>query len=366
MKLCCFFNYAPLYRQTIFKEIDNSFDTQFYFGREVSEGASSGIKKLNYDIFKKKPIEFKNKRLFDKYLWRTKCAFLALKNYDTFLITGDFSYSYIPLILLCKILKKRVYGWGHGIKVRQGLNRYLSDFFYKNITGFFSYSNAGRNRLIELGYTPDKITVIYNSLVGHIEKFKDIPSDIYKEYFNNDDPTLIFIGRITEEKKLEWLIQAIEVLGARNLNCNLVLVGNGGQLNCLKQLTKDKGLSDRVWFYGECYDDSKNNELLYNADVCVSPGNVGLTALHALQNGTGVISHGDFDSQGPEYEAIQPFKTGMLYKKNDFESLCDSIYQWMQFSNSHRPEIRENCRNMINAKWNADNQLLILKQVLGT
>ena len=202
MKLCCFFNYAPHYRQSIYKEIDDNFDTQFYFGDEVIDGEQSGIKKLDYSIFKKEPISFKNKILFRHFLWRTKAWRLAFKKYDTFIITGDFVYSYIPFLIFSKLLGKKVYGWGHGEKKKNPKIQFLFTFLYYLLDGFFVYSEGGKKRLMELGYNEKKLHVIYNSLssrknVSHPFAEK---SDIYIKHFGNSYPVLAFIGRLTAVK----------------------------------------------------------------------------------------------------------------------------------------------------------------------
>lgn len=58
-----------------------------------------------------------------------------------------------------------------------------------------------------------------------------------------------------------------------------------------------------------------NAELIYNADLCVAPGNIGLTAMHAMMFGCPCISHNDFSWQMPEFEAIVPYKTGNFLKE---------------------------------------------------
>ena len=75
-------------------------------------------------------------------------------------------------------------------------------------------------------------------------------------------------------------------------------------------MIEELGISDQTWLYGACYDDLTLAELFYNSHVCVSPGNVGLTAIHALSFGCPVISHGNFPYQMPEFESIIPSITG--------------------------------------------------------
>ena len=57
------------------------------------------------------------------------------------------------------------------------------------------------------------------------------------------------------------------------------------------------------------------------SDLCVIPGNVGLSAMHAFSVGLPVISHDNFDIQMPEFEAIIDSKTGSFYKHGNIEDL---------------------------------------------
>lgn len=364
--LCCIFNYPPLYRQSIYKKLDEYYDTQFYFGREPIEGKICGIKKLDISIFKHRPIEIRNELIFGKILWRTGVLFLPMKKeYSAFLITGDLSFSYIPFLILCKIYKKKVYGWGHGIKTLKGKLRLLNRFFYNALDGFFTYGEKGKQRLIDLGFPENKFHVIYNSLVDHVNflEYENLESDIYHSHFQNAYPTIVFIGRLTSVKNLDWLIRAVYEHQKEGINYNLVLIGNGSEKDHLIQLSQEWNVDKRIWFYGECYDDSQLNILLYNADVCVSPGNVGLTAMHAMQYGVPVITHDNFEVQMPEYEAIIEGDTGLLYKYNDFEDMKEKIKTWL-LSGKDRETIRQNCYRVINAHYNSNYQIEVFKRVM--
>lgn len=367
MKLCCFFNYAPHYRASIYKKIDDTFDTQFFFGEEVEGCKNSGIKKIDYNIFKNKPIEFKNRLLFKRILWRQKLLPLAFsKKYDTFLLTGDFCYTYIPFIILCKLFGKRTFAWGHGLKTRNSKTGFLRWFQYKYLDGYFSYGDGGKKRLIELGADGEKIHVIYNSLVDRIspQDNENLKSDIYKKYFNNENPVILFIGRLTSVKRLDWILRAQHEGIVQNVPYNVVFIGDGSERALLKKLSQELGLERFVWFYGECYSGAELSRLIYNADLCCSPGNVGLTALHAMQFGLPVISHDDFETQMPEYETIIPEVTGDLYEYGSFESYSNAVIDWIRRHNSDREQIRQNCYRQINAHFNSGYQIDLLKNIL--
>ena len=113
------------------------------------------------------------------------------------------------------------------------------------------------------------------------------------------------------------LVNAVAELKTKGENYNLVFVGNGLEGENLKARVKGLGLTDAVWFNGACYDEKTNAELIYNSDLCVAPGTVGLTAMHMVF-GTPVISHNDFKWQMPEFEAIKPGITGAFLKETAY------------------------------------------------
>ena len=359
MKLCCIFNYAPLYRFSIYKKIDDKFDAQFYFGNMVSN-----IEKFDTNLLKKKAKSFKIKSIFG----RIPCWFgllnAAFEDCDVFLMTGDFAFSFYPFIILCHLRGKKVYAWGHGCKSFSG--KYcIFKFLYYMWDGFYTYGEGGRKRLIELGIDEKKIHVIFNSLnegVNEVENAK-LVSDVYYNHFNNNYPTLLFVGRLTKVKQLDWILKAHKLHLSQGLKYNVIIIGDGECRKDLETYATENNLSETVLFYGKCYDENILNNLIYNSDLCISPGNVGLTALHAMTYGTPVISHDDFETQMPEYEAIVPGVTGDLYKHRSFEDFCEVIRRWL-INKPDRQRTREACYGIINSKFNSNYQIDLLEKTL--
>ena len=131
----------------------------------------------------------------------------------------------------------------------------------------------------------------------------------------------------------------------------------------LEFLASDLGLKEKVWFYGALYDEKKIAEFLYNADICVSPGNVGLTDMHAMTFGCPVISHDNFPLQMPEFEAIEPGKTGAFFKEDDTDSLAEAIRNWMA-NCGDREAVRQACYKVIDEKYNPHVQIRIIKDII--
>ena len=142
---------------------------------------------------------------------------------------------------------------------------------------------------------------------------------------------------------------------------NVLLVGDGPVRKELEQHAARLGVS--AFFHGACYDESALASMLSASDVLVSPGKVGLSAMHALAYGTPVISHGDFDHQMPEFEAILPGRTGDFYELGNVSDLAEKIANWI--ARPDRDWIRQQCKAVIGEKYNPRVQRELIEVRLG-
>lgn len=363
-KICVIYNTAPRYREAVFRAIDKEYDCDWYFGKTKSD-----IKEMDTSLLKNVTY-YKTYGNPQKWYW--KCNYLRLlfkKNYKNYLIlpeTRSISDWIFFILAYTLFRKKHFYLWTHGWYGKEsGIDAKMKLWLYRHATGTFVYGDRAKHLLIEQGIPEEKLFVIHNSLDYDTQKElreNIVPSDIYKKHFKNKQPTIIFIGRLTKVKKLDMIIDALACLRNKGEKYNLVFVGDGSESKSLKVKVKDLGLEDQVWFYGASYDEKTNAELIYNADLCVSPGNVGLTAMHALVFGCPVITHNCFKWQMPEYEAIHAGKTGDFFKMNDIKDLTTTISQWFAAKSGKRDEVRKACFNEIDTNWNPYYQMDIIKK----
>ena len=363
-KLCLIFNLAPKYREAIYKLIDKKYNCDWYFG-----AAYSGIKELDFDILKN-VYHYKTLGNPQRLYWkRGIISLLFRKKYNVFLMTAESrSITDYIFFLIAHILGKRVYVWTHGWYGKETKSEAkIKHWMFQQVSGIFVYGNYARKLMIGNGINPDKIYTIHNSLDhekqcqirGHISK-----SDIYKQHFQNSYPTIIFIGRLTKVKKLEMLIQALGNLKNNGQCYNLIFVGDGPEKKFLLEQASKWGVTDNIWFYGPCYDEEENAKLIYNADLCVSPGNVGLTAIHVMTFGCPVITHSSFKLQMPEFEAIKPGKTGAFFTFDDVASLTETISSWFADNSNNREAIRQYCYNEIDNNWTPEFQMNVIRKNL--
>jgi len=172
----------------------------------------------------------------------------------------------------------------------------------------------------EYNVSPDKITVIHNG----VDKTKFVPID--KAYarskcgFADNYKYILAISRLSSEKGMEFLLEAMKMLTTANVK--LVLVGNGPLYGTLNDFVIKYNLSDKVHFIGTV--PHEDLHLWYNAAdaFCLSSLWEGCpnVVIESLACGTPVVSS--------DVGAVPHFvndSCGMVVPRGDAVSLSKSL-----------------------------------------
>lgn len=364
-KVCMFFNDLALYRKAIYKMLDNEYECKWYI-----EDKDTHVKCFEESELKnvcRLPV----KRI-GRFYWTKGLISLLKGDFEVYFMLGATANLSLFIFLLLKNIfypQKRAYLWAHGYYGKESKIELAiwKRPLLKMATGVFTYGEYARDLMVKDGFDKNRLYPIHNSLDydSQIQLRKQISgSDIYLSHFRNNNPVVIFIGRLTPVKRLDMLIRSIAILKAMGICYNLVFIGEGSETEKLKEMVQKEKIAEQVWFYGECYSEQKNAELIYNADLCVAPGNIGLTAIHVLMFGCPAISHDNFPLQMPEFESIKSGKTGDFYEYGSVTSLANKISEWFSNNNLNREEIRKYCYKEIDENWNPYFQMKVVKENL--
>jgi len=360
----CYFNRSSIhYRKNIYMLMDKELPCDFYFG----DSRPGKIEPVPYELLEHFKGEFHNISI-GRFYWQKGALKLLRSDYTDIITPGDtYCLSTRIMLMLSKLYKKNIYLWTHGAYGDEvGIKKWNIIRSISKVKGVFLYGEYAKSILKGWGIPESKLHVIYNSL-SYDEQLplrQSIkPSDFYQMRFNNENPNIVFIGRLTTVKKLDQTLKAVALLKEQGLFFNVTFIGDGTEKQKLESLANELGLINNVWFYGACYDEKRIAEFLYNADLCVSPGNVGLTAMHAMTFGCPVISHDNFPLQMPEFEAIEVGKTGDFFKENDIASLAEAIKRW-QSNCGNREDVRKACYDVIDNKYNPHVQIETLRKTI--
>ena len=377
LKVAIVYQILAHYREPIFRQLCKSKKIEFTFYADPVNIIDS-VKTIDPDKASKsiengglRWIFIKNILLSKNLLWQKGVVSLAVnKRYDAIIYLGNAYYISTWLsCLIAKLMGKKIIMWTHGVrKEENGLKGWIRKGFYNLADQMLLYGHYARNVMIDMGLNPDRLTVIYNSLdydrqVSIRKSISNIElEDKRRTLFQKSElVVLLFIGRLTKSKKLDMILEASFLMKNDGFETNVLIIGDGEERQHLEELVRKYGLENNVVFWGACHNENDLAPLIMLADICVSPGNVGLTCMHSLVYGTPVITHDDPTEQGPEFEAVRPYSTGLFFQQDSVQDLVKSIYDWVNYA-SHNPNILKSCHKVIDDFYNPYYQMRIIEK----
>ncbi|WP_454884448.1 glycosyltransferase family 4 protein [Sphingomonas oryzagri] len=359
----------PHYRSAVVEALDRSERIAYTFmgSGETFEGIPH-MGPERFRRFRRAPF----RRIRGRFFWQSEAVRAALsQDFDAIIYLAD------PNILsnwmaagLSRLRRVPVLFWGHGWrKPERGVKRLFRNAYYRLSNRLLVYTERAKRLGTETGFPAARITTVYNSLdlhaadkvVARIEAGTLTDIDPRALFAERDRPLLICTARLIAACRFDLLIDAASLLAARGKPMNVLLVGDGPVREEITALARERGVD--LHLYGACYDEEAIGQLIYGADLTVSPGKIGLTAMHSLMYGTPAITHDNLDQQMPEVEAINPGTTGLLFAQGDARSLADAIEGWFA-EKRDRATDRVTARAEVHAKWNPDVQAGIIEEAV--
>lgn len=157
-------------------------------------------------------------------------------------------------------------------------------------------------------------------------------------------PTVLFAGRLAEEKHVDVLIRAVAATPA-HLNVHLEIVGGGEVRPGLESLVRRLGLQDRVMFLGLASDDELR-EAYIRADIFCMPGTAelqSLVTLEAMSASTPVVLANAMALP----HLVRDGENGYLFKPMDSADLAAKITVILELPEAERATMGKTSRAMV-------------------
>jgi glycosyltransferase involved in cell wall biosynthesis len=177
-------------------------------------------------------------------------------------------------------------------------------------------SQSTRDDLVARGLRAEAIDVVPNGI--DLERYVPDPS-----VSRAVRPTLLFLGRLKQYKRVDLVIEAVARLAASGSDVELLVAGTGDRAGELRGLADRLGVSDRVRFLGYVSEEEKVEVMRSSwIHVLTSPKEGwGITNLEAGACGTPTIAS---DSPGLR-ESVLDGETGLLVPHEDVDALAAAI-----------------------------------------
>lgn len=369
------YHYFAHYREPIIRNLVNLDEINLHLISGLQANTPIKLIDFHQSSFSWSPV--KNYWLPGGWLWQSGLLKRICHTEASHLIfLGQFNFlSSCLAVPFARFRGKNTLFWTHGVYGNEHfLKRLLRLYFYKLADRILLYGNHSREILIKAGFDPERLYVVYNSLDYESQLLfrpteDHTPADeleARRALFpaSPHDPVIIFLGRLTASKNISLLIDLIDALKNQQHSVNLLIVGDGPEASSLRARAHSSPDAARIQFTGPCYDESQIAQYFRLADICISPGNVGLLAMHAMTYGVPVITHDDPVHQGPEFEAVISGRTGYLYRHNSFPSLVDTTRQFLALDLETRAIMRKNCMTIIDRYFNPTKQVEVILSAL--
>ena len=160
----------------------------------------------------------------------------------------------------------------------------------------------------------------------------------------NEYPTVLFVGRLAEEKHVDVMIDAVAKAPA-HLNVHAEIVGGGEVKPGLQAQVKRLGLEDRVVFHG-LVSDEELRRAYQRADVFVMPGTAelqSLVTLEAMSASTPVLLA---DAMALPH-LVDPGRNGYLFEPGNSDELSKRLTSILELDPDERAEMGAHSRSMV-------------------
>lgn len=205
-----------------------------------------------------------------------------------------------------------------GMVIRPSMVKYIVRGFMSDLDGVICPSEIVYDLLVSYKIKAEKRVIPTGIELAKFDRPELSREDIKKLRFKlgiaEDEIMLLSLSRISYEKNIQAIVQAMPTVLEENDKVKLVIVGDGPYAEDLKALVAQLHIEDSVIFTGMIA--PSDTALYYKAaDFFISASTSetqGLTYLESLASGTPVIAHGN-----PYLDNVISDKTfGTLYYEN--------------------------------------------------
>ena len=265
--------------------------------------------------------------------------------------------------ILCSIVKKHKIDIIHTHHRMAAFYARLLKYLFPKIKHVYTAHNIFDNRLKLYKYSVQgaRVIAVGEGVSKHLKKDLGVNSlIIYNAIHENDDTSKVkqivdcpetkigFIGRLSEQKGLAYLIEAIKLLDKEKIH--LFIVGDGDLKDKLLQKVQNLGIADKITFLGYRKD---TTAIINSCDFMVMPSlyeGLPLTLIEYFQNGKTLVG----TTIPGIKEVVTQEKSGLLVEPGDASGLAKEILR-LSADAELRSKLEEQAKKIYKEKFSYSN-----------
>ena len=341
--------FCPHYRRLLFAEMNKRMDLTLIFTSRGKEWYWQGSRSLDTGDVPAvhAPTPFKARKALHDGGY--DAVVTALTGRATLLSVVRTTRSLqLPLVLWVGI-------WEHPRTLAHRVSRPMARSLYRSADAIVTYGTHVSDFVARESGRTEKVFVAVQAVENELFRTPVPQAAIatQRDRLNlSGAPTFTFVGRITEEKGLDVLLEASARVGASH---QIVIAGTGPLLEPTKTLARSLGISERVRFVGHV-EQADLSTLLYSSDVLVLPSvsnrrvreTWGLVVNEAMNCGLPVIAT---DAVGAAAGGLLVHQeTGLVVPQRDASALARALGE-LTTNSSERRRLSLRARSRV-VDWN--------------
>lgn len=284
-------------------------------------------------------IKIARKRFCYQTFWSKAAA------YDLIIVESAMNNLAYPLCQFHQLNGTKFAYWGHDKDrsiIKASLPKFISETLKLHLTlkadGFFAYTEGVKLSLAKQGLAPQKIFVINNTIdidnQRRVFRYFCSRKETTKKQLGLGKKVLLFVGRLSHNKRIDFLLEAFSILHGEDPDFCLLVVGSGREPYIQNEL-------EGVSFLGPIVDLDELGPIYVASDVSVCPGAIGLGPLQAFCYDLPVITI-DSSLHGPEIEYLSRENSMVLPSSSTPEDYAQTIIE-LFYDLEQLNELKTNC-----------------------
>lgn len=360
--------YIPFYRDAIFRRVAEWKSVRLIFSglnlgnlRNVDSVESAAV-----------PATFWGKGSARKIIWLHALPQLWLTRPR--LVCTEHSLSLLStwgLFLLRPLLQFKLVFWTHGLQDYGWKSKKLSPsdrlrlLWLRWADAVIFYSRDRQQDVEEITGPQPRFFVAPNAQdvtaldLWHEELLRE-SREAVRDRLGMDGLTAIYLGRLSPDKEPLLLADFMSSALPHGIT-RLEVIGGGELEHALKEACAFLG--NRVRFHGPIFDPRRRHELLFAADLLVSPGYVGLNIVDALAAGCPVATRSNMSlwkRHSPEITYVHERFNGVLAP--NIPTLAREASRWLASWQDQAACRREEIRQRLRRECSLENQFAGIRQ----
>jgi len=190
-------------------------------------------------------------------------------------------------------------------------------------------------QMLERAGIRTEIVVVSNGI--DVKRFRKAPPPRFQT------PTILSVGRIDPEKRIDILIRAAELVRQKLPKAKFIFIGGGNQLERYRALVRRRGLTEAINFIGPLRPEQRRLTQYYQRSWLFWLGSKaeaqGIVFMEAMAAGLPCLAH----SEGGAREVIRPGITGYLLPRGSAREFADRAIQLLT-DRARLRQLSQRCR----------------------